>query len=180
MSIAKNTQTRKKVVAQNAKLTPKGKKTEKTRPRLQAEFDEKYPNMGAIHESEIRQLIFTVPLAQLPVYGARFQAAVQALEAARHQPSPKTKQAVVRLIADLEKESSNQRYRQVLRAMAAAGQSESGLNRAYWTALRVMEMTFEWSFEYMFAFGLYEQRLKSSRQADQITQPRSEPRRRRA
>ena len=180
MSIAKNTQTRKKVVAQNAKLTPRRKKAEKTGPHLQTEFDEKYPNMGAIHESEIRQFIFTIPLAQLPVYGARFQAAVQALEAARQQPSPKTKQAIIRLIAELEKESSNRRYRQILRGMAAAGQSESGLNRAYWTALRVMEMTFEWSFEYMFAFGLYEQRLKSSRQADQTTQPRSEPRLRRA
>ena len=180
MSIAKNTQSRKKVVAQNARSAPDPKKTKKTAPHFQAEFAEKYPDMGVVHEAEIRQLVSTVPLAHLPIYGARFQAVMQTLDAARQQPSPKTRRAVVRLIADLENESSNRRYRKVLHAMTAAGQSENGLKRAYWTALRVVEMTFEWSFEYMFAFGLYEQRLKASRQADHTTQPQSEPGRRRA
>lgn len=166
MSIAKNTQSRKKVVGQNARPTQKTKQPAPTARPFQAEFIEKYPDMGVVHESEIRQLVSTVPLAHLPTYGARFQAVMQALEAARQQPSPKTRRAVVRLIADLEKESNNRRYRDVLQAIADAGQSERGLNRAYWTALRVVEMTFEWSFEYMFAFGLYEQRLKASRQDD--------------
>ena len=163
MSIAKNTQSRKKDVAQNARSATDPKKTKKTAPHFQAEFAEKYPDMGVVHEAEIRQLVSTVPLAHLPFYGARFHAVMQTIEAARQQPSPKTRRAVVRLIADLEKESSNRRYRKVLHAMTAAGQSENGLKRAYWTALRVVEMTFEWTREYLFAFSLYKQQLKQIR-----------------
>jgi len=173
MSIAKNTQSRKKVVAQNARPTQKAKKAAPTARPFHVEFIEKYPDMGVVHESEIRQLVSTVPLAHLPVYGARFQEVMQALEAARQQPSQKTRRAVVQKIADMEKESNNRRYRDLLQAIADAGQSESGLNRAYWTALRVVEMTFEWSVEYIFAFGLYQKRLKASRQDDNAKDARA-------
>jgi hypothetical protein len=163
MSIAKNTRRRKKVAPQKAGLAPQAESP--ARSRFQARFAEKYPNMGVVHEGEIRQFLFTVPLAHLSAYGARFLALQEALEAARHKPSPKTKRAVVNLIAELEKESRNRRYRQILIAMAAVGQSEKGLNRAYWTTFRIVEMTFEWTAEYMFAFTLYEHRLKAARQA---------------
>jgi hypothetical protein len=168
MSIAKNTQSRKKVAPQNKKLSLKVKKIE---PQVQLQYAEKYPNMGVIHETEIRLFLFNLPILQLRAYGGRFHALIEVLEAARQQPSAKAKRGVVKLIADLEKESRNRRYRRILQAMAAAVQSEKGMNRAYWTALRVLEMTFEWTNEYMFAFGLYEQGLKASRQPAVKRQP---------
>jgi hypothetical protein len=165
MSITKNTQRRKKVASQKEKLSPKASSPKKSRPRFQEKFVEKYPDMGIVHEAEIRQFVSTVPMAQLPAYGARFHALMQALEEVRQTNSAQKRKAVARLLTSLEKESRNHRYRRVLNAMAAAGQSENGVSRAYWTALRVIEMTFEWSLEYMVAFGLYEQRLKASRTA---------------
>ena len=168
MSIAKNTRARKKVPRQNAGPAVPAKQQAKL--RFQAQSAEKYPNLGAVHEADLRQFVSTVPISHLVVYGARFQAVREALEAARQQPSARTKQAVARLIADLEKESQNRRYRRILQALAAAAaKSDKGLNRAYWTALRVIEMTFEWTSEYMFAFGLYEQRLKALRRAGGTT-----------
>jgi hypothetical protein len=161
MSIAKNTQSRKKVAPQNEKLTPKVKKTG---PQVLIQYAEKYPNMGVIHETEIRLFLFNLPILQLRDYGGRFHALIEVLEAARQRPSAKARRGVARLIADLEKESRNRRYRQILQAMAAAVQSEKGMNRAYWTALRVLEMTFEWTNEYLFAFCLYKQWLKQDRQ----------------
>ncbi|MEN3335353.1 MAG: hypothetical protein V7641_4718 [Blastocatellia bacterium] len=163
MSITKNTRRRKKVAPPGAKSASPAKP--QARPRFQAQYVEKYPNLGVVHEAELRQFLFTLPISHLSVYGARFHVLIEALEAARQRPSAKAKRALVKLIADLEKESRNRRYRQILKAMAAAAQSERGLNRAYWTALRIVEMTFEWTCEYLFGFGLYEQRLKASRQA---------------
>jgi hypothetical protein len=163
MSITKNTRRRKKVAPPRARSASPAESQAK--PRFQAQYVEKYPNLGVVHEAELRQFLFTLPISHLSVYGARFHVLIEALEAARQRPSAKTKQALVKLIADLEKESRNRRYRQILKVMAAATQSERGLNRAYWTALRIVEMTFEWTNEYMFGFGLYEQRLKASRQA---------------
>src|SRR5205085_1945296 len=90
MSIAKNTRRRKKVAPQKEKLSPKSKKTP---PRFQAQFVEKYPDMGVVHEGEIRQLVSTVPLAHLSDYGARFQAVMEALEAARQQPGEQNRRA---------------------------------------------------------------------------------------
>jgi hypothetical protein len=163
MSIAKNTRRRKKVALQGAGSASPAEPPAK--PRFQAQYVEKYPNLGVVHEAEIRQFLFTVPISHLSVYGARFHVLIEALEAARQQPSAKAKRALIKLIADLEKESRNRRYRQILKAMAAATPSERGLDQAYWTALRIVEMSFEWTNEYMFGFGLYEQRLKASRQA---------------
>src|ERR1700754_201587 len=162
MSIAKNTRARKKVPRQNA-ATPSPAE-QQAQLRFQAQAAEKYPNLGVLHEAELRQFVSTVPISHLSAYGARFQAVREAMEAARQQPSAIARRAVIRLIAELEKESRNRRYRQILHAMAATAQSKKGLNRAYWTALRVLEITFEWTSEYFLAFRLYEQRLKALRQ----------------
>ena len=161
MSIAKNTRRRKKLAPPNA--TPASTAATPAEPRYDAQFAEKYPHLGVVDEAELRHFIAILPIAHLTVYAVRFQKIREALEAARQRPSPKASRSVVKLIAELEKESRNPRYRRILQAMAAAVPSDNGLNPAYWTALRVIEMTFEWTHEYMFAFGLYEQRLKDSR-----------------
>ncbi|MEN3334764.1 MAG: hypothetical protein V7641_4129 [Blastocatellia bacterium] len=162
MSITKNTQGRKKVARQS---DHSASKIQQAKPRFQAEFVEKYPNLGVVHEAEIRQFVTTVPLAHLRAYGGRFYMLMEALEAARQKPSTKTQRGVIKLIARLKQESPNRRYRQILQAMTEALPSEQGINRAAWTALRTVEMTFEWTNEYMFAFSLYTQWLKQDRQS---------------
>jgi hypothetical protein len=42
---------------------------------------------------------------------------------------------------------------------------EEGISPAAWTALRAVEMIFEWAAEYMYAFNLYTQRVKQDRRA---------------
>jgi hypothetical protein len=103
--------------------------------------------------------------ARSGAYGGRFYVLMEALEAARQKPSAKARRGVVKLIAKLEPESRNRRYRQLLQAIAEAVPSEEGLSRACWTALRTVEMTFEWTNEYMFAFSLYTHWLKQDRQS---------------
>jgi hypothetical protein len=149
-----------KVTRQNDKCVAK---TKMAKSAFQSRYIEKYPDLGAVHEAELRQFVSTVAIARLRAYGGRFHALMEALEAARQQPSAQTRQAVIRLIADLEKESRNRRYRQILQALAAAVRSKNGLNRAFWTVLRIVEMTFEWTNEYMFAFNLYTQYLAQDR-----------------
>src|SRR5581483_8046106 len=90
MSIAKNTRGRKKVASPIARSASPPQPQAK--PRFQAEYMEKYPSLGVVHEGEIRQFVASVPISQLRIYGARFLALLEALEAARPQPlSPKTK-----------------------------------------------------------------------------------------
>ena len=167
MSIAKSTRRRKKDAPADA--GPASPPQAQARSRFQAQYVEKYPEMGVVHEGEIRHFLFTVPLADLSAYGARFRELMEVLEVARQQPTAERQGAVVRLIAGLEKESRNRRYRRVLKAMAAASASEAGLNEAYYTALRIVEMVFEWTNEYSFAFGLYERRLKALRPVHQLS-----------
>lgn len=165
MSIAKSTRRRKKVAPADAGLASPPQT--QARSRFQTQYVEKYPEMGVVHEGEIRHFLFTVPLADLSTYGARFRELMEVLDAARQRPTAERTDAVIKLIAGLEKESRNRRYRQVLKAIAAASASEAGLNEAYYTALRIVEMAFEWTNEYLFAFGLYERRLKASRHVRQ-------------
>lgn len=168
MSVTKNTRSRKKVAQHGKAPDDSGH---------DVEFVEKYPNLGVVHEAKIRQFVSTVPIPQLRDYGARFYALVEALEAARQQPLAKTQRAVIKLIARLESESRNRHYRQILQAMAAAAASQEGISRAYWTALRAVEMTFEWTQEYMYAFELYKQWLEESWPAGGTTPAAKRPRR---
>lgn len=163
MSITKNTRRRKKVAPQNIQSASPA--DPQAKPHVQADYVEKYAGLGVVHEAELYQFISNVPLAELRAYGGRFYVLMEALEMARQQPSTKTRRAVIKLIALLEKESHHPQYRQFLQAIAAAAQSQAGASRAYWTAARVVEMTFEWTPEYLFAFGFYKQQLKQTRQS---------------
>jgi hypothetical protein len=162
MSITKNTRRRKKVAPRNTQSASPA--NPQAKPRYDVKYVEKYAGLGVVHEEELYQFILNVPLAELRAYGGRFHLLMEALEMARQQPSIKTRRAVIKLIAMLEKESRNQQYSQFLQAIAAAAQSREGASRAYWTAARVVEMTFEWTSEYLFAFSLYKQQLKQVRQ----------------
>ena len=166
MSITKNTRRRKKVAPQKDRFA---QPTKKHKPRYAAQYVEKYPHMGVVHEGELRQFVSTVRLSHLRAYGGRFYVLMEALEAARYKPSAKAWRGVIKLIAVLESESRNRRYQQILHAMAEAVPSEEGLSRAFWTALRAVEMAFEWTAEYMYAFSLYTQRLKQERRPAKTT-----------
>ena len=145
---------------QNNKPSPK---TQEAVSGLLAQYAEKYPDMGAVHETQIREFLFNLPIPQLRAYGARFHALMEALEIIREEPSTEAQRGLIKLIGALERESGNRRYRRIMKALAVAAQSENGLSRAYWTALRTLEMTFEWTNEYMFAFSVYTQWLKRDR-----------------
>lgn len=145
------------------------------KPRFQAEYLEKYPNLGVVHEGEIRQFVSTLPISQLRAYGARFFALLEALEAARQPSSAKTARTLSKLIAELKSESRNHRYRQLLQAIAEAVETERGISRAVWTVLRVVEMTFEWAQEYLLAFRLYRMGLAELRQSGGSTPETRQP-----
>lgn len=158
MSIAKNTRSRKKVAPPSTGFVSRAKAQAEPRSGV-----EKYTNLGVVHEAEIRQFVSTLRLSQLRAYGGRFAVLMEALEAARRQPSAQARRAVAKLLADLEEESRERRYRQILHAIAEAVRSEEGISRAAWTALRTVEMIFEWTAEYMSAFNLFTQRVKQER-----------------
>jgi len=83
-----------------------------------------------------------VPLAHLRAYGGRFDALMERWRAARLKPSAKARHGIVQLIGA--------RTREPQPALPAHPASHSGraqrsrLEPACWTALRTVEMTFEW------------------------------------
>jgi hypothetical protein len=103
-----------------------------------------------------------VPISHLHVYGTRFQAALDVLQAAQ-QPTAERRQEAVKQLAALKTESEDRRYRRILRAMIEAAKTEEGVSQAWQTAQRAAEITFEWSPEYLIVFAAYQHRLKQSR-----------------
>jgi hypothetical protein len=49
----------------------------------------------------------------------------------------------------------------------AAAKTEEGVSQAWQTAQRAVEITFEWSPEYLIVLAAYQHRLKQSRQGDE-------------
>ena len=163
MSITKNTPRRKKLAPPDAgsasQLQPQAK------PLFPAAYVEHDADLGLVYEAQLDQFILNLPLVELRPYAGRFYALMEALDTARQLPSPITRRALVKLIASLENESRYPPYRQLLQAIAEAAQSQAGLSRAYSTAAQLVEMAFQWTSEYLFAFGLYKRQLKQARQA---------------
>jgi hypothetical protein len=86
------------------------------------------------------------------------------LQAAQQQPTAARRQEAIKQLAALRTESQGRRYRRILRMMIMATKTEEGVSQAWQTAQRAVEITFEWSPEYLIVFAAYQHRLKQSRQ----------------
>ena len=160
MSIAKNTRRRKKVAPQSAKFATQAKP--QANPALASQELEP-PLIWSVIDQEVYRLLYRLSAAQRLSYAALFHAAMQELWVAWRRPSAKRRRAVAEFLKELEQESRNRRYRRILRAMAAATESEEEMKRAYRTARLAVETVFEWSEDYRFVFGDYEPKRKPSR-----------------
>jgi hypothetical protein len=90
------------------------------------------------------------------------------LQAAQQQPADERRQEAVKQLTALKTESEDRRYRRILRAMIEAAKTEEGVSQAWQTAQRAVEITFEWSPEYLIVFAAYQHRLKQSRQESDL------------
>jgi hypothetical protein len=161
MSITKSTLHRKKVTRPRKSPAPK---PAPSLSRFHSHYEQKYGNRGVVDDASLRHLLFNVPISHLHVYGARFQAAMDILQIVQQQPTAERRQEAVKQLAALKTESEDRRYRRILRAMMAAAKTEEGISQAWQTAQRAVEITFEWSPEYLIVFAAYQHRLKQSRQ----------------
>jgi hypothetical protein len=164
MSITKSTLRRKKVTRQSKPPSPR---PAPSLSRFHSHYEQKYGNRGVVDDAGLRHFLFNVPISHLHVYGARFQATMDVLQAAQQQPTAERRQEAVKQLAALKTESEDRRYRRILRAMIEAAKTEEGVSQAWQTAQRAVEITFEWSPEYLIVFAAYQHRLKQSRQEDE-------------
>ena len=169
MSITKSTLHRKKVTRPRKPPAPRpAPRPAPSLSRFHGHYEQKYGNRGVVDDAGLRHLLFNVPISLLHVYGARFQAAMEVLQAAQQQPIDERRQQAVKQLTALKAESEDRRYRRILRMMIEAAKTEEGVSQAWQTAQRAVEITFEWSPEYLIVFAAYQHRLKQSRQDGEL------------
>jgi hypothetical protein len=158
MSIAKNTRRRKKV-------TPRG---EPSAPQAESQTNPLPVSTEAAALSRLREVrdeashfLSRLPPTKRLAYAALFHAAMQELRVAWRKPPAKRRRQVAQFLNDLQQESGNRRYRQIMRALAQAAEAgDEAMKEAYQTARLAIEQVFEWSEDYRFVFGDYKPKGK--------------------
>jgi hypothetical protein len=163
MSITKNTRRRKKVVPPGEQSAPQAEP--QTNPPPVSPKADAANSLEDIRD-EVSHFLSRLSPKQRLAYAALFHAAMQELRIAWRKPSAKRRQQVAQFLNDLQQESNNRRYRQIMRALAeAAEQGDEAMKEAYATARLAVEQVFEWSEDYRFVFGDYQPKRQPARQA---------------
>jgi hypothetical protein len=163
MSITKNTRRRKKVVPRGEPSASQAKPQANPPPVSQ---EAAAPNRQRDIKDEVSHLLSRVSPKRRLAYAALFHAAMQELRVAWRKPSARRRRQVAEFLNNLQQESSNRRYRHIMRALAkAAEEGDEAMKEAYATARLAVEQVFEWSEDYRFVFGDYKPKRKPTRQS---------------
>lgn len=163
MSITKNTRRRKKVVPPGEQSAPQAES--QTNPPSVSQAAAAPKEQRDIRD-EVSHFLSRLSPKQRLAYAALFHAAMQELRIAWRKPSAKRRQQVAHFLNDLQHESSNRRYRQIMQGLAAAAEEgDEAMKEAYQTARLAIEQVFEWSEDYRFVFGDYQPKRKPAKRA---------------
>ncbi len=111
-----------------------------------------------IPESEIRKFIERLQINEINTVASRLQAVA---DLTSRSTDGRLATSCVQRIKRTARESKNKQYQKLMQAIiSAVEQGPAGIHAANQTANRAVEIAFNWTYEYMVAFGQYKKSLR--------------------